>query len=299
MSTKFIAACIQNNATPDVDFNIATTLRLAKEAADAGADLICTPEYFSGLRTENGLFHPAAFAEAEHPVLPAFARAARDWKVWFLLGSLGVLNRDGRISNRSYVIDSDGSIVARYNKIHMFDVVLDSGPLTESATIAPGGRSVVAQTPWGGLGLSICYDLRFAPLYRQLAHNGATVLAAPAAFTKVTGEAHWHVLNRARAIEHGCYMISPCQYGESRRRRRLLRPFPDRRSLGRGAGRRRRRRGHRDGRDQPGAGRGSAAQDTGAGPRPADNAGSAAGRHRRGVSAGACMTCSSEGCGLY
>ena len=144
MSTKFVAACIQNNATPDVDFNIETTLRLAREAAEAGAGLICTPEYFSGLRTENGLFHPAAFAEAEHPVLPAFARAARDWKVWFLLGSLGVLNRDGRISNRSYVLDSEGGIVARYNKVHMFDVVLDSGPLTESATIAPGGRSVVA-----------------------------------------------------------------------------------------------------------------------------------------------------------
>ena len=214
MSRKFFAACVQNNATPDVDFNIETALRLAQQAADAGADLICTPEYFSGLRTENGLFHPAAFAEAEHPVLPAFAAAAREWKAWFLLGSLGVLNPDGRISNRAYVIDSGGGIVARYDKIHMFDVVLESGPLTESATIAPGDRSVVAPTPWGGLGLSICYDLRFAPLYRQLAHNGATVLAAPAAFTRVTGEAHWHVLNRARAIEHGCYMIAPCQYGE-------------------------------------------------------------------------------------
>ena len=213
MAKKFVAACIQNNATPDVGFNIETALRLAREAAEAGADLICTPEYFSGLRTENGLFHPAAFAEAEHPVLPAFAEAARMWNVWFLLGSLGVLNPDGRISNRSYVLDSGGRIVARYDKLHMFDVVLESGPLTESATIAPGDRSVVAQTPWGGLGLSICYDLRFAALYRRLAHNGATVLAAPAAFTKVTGEAHWHVLNRARAIEHGCYMISPCQYG--------------------------------------------------------------------------------------
>ncbi|MDE0150762.1 MAG: carbon-nitrogen hydrolase family protein [Rhodospirillaceae bacterium] len=213
MPKKFVAACVQNNATPDVDFNIETALRLAERAADAGAGLICTPEYFSGLRTENGFFHPAAFAEAEHPVLPAFAAAAREWKVWFLLGSLGVLARDGRIFNRAYVLDSEGAIAARYDKIHMFDVVLDSGPYVESATIAPGDRSVVAQTPWGGLGLSICYDLRFAPLYRQLAHNGATMLAAPAAFTKVTGEAHWHVLNRARAIEHGCYMISPCQYG--------------------------------------------------------------------------------------
>ena len=214
MSKKFVAACIQNNATPDVDFNIETTLRLASDAARDGAGLICTPEYFSGLHTENGLFHPAVFPEAEHPVLPAFARAARDWKVWFLLGSLGVLNPDGRISNRAYVLDSDGGIVARYDKIHLFDAVLDSGPLIESATIAPGDRSVVARTPWGGLGLSICYDLRFAALYRQLARNGATMLAAAAAFTRVTGEAHWHVLNRARAIEHGCYMISPCQYGE-------------------------------------------------------------------------------------
>ena len=214
MPKKFVAACIQNNATPDVDFNIETTLRLASDAAEAGAGLICTPEYFSGLRTENGLFRPTAFPEAEHPVLPAFARAARDWQVWFLLGSLGVVNPDGRISNRAYVIGSDGAIVARYDKIHLFDAVLESGPVTESATIAPGDRSVVAQTPWGGLGLSICYDLRFAPLYRQLARNGATMLAAPAAFTKETGKAHWHVLNRARAIEHGCYMTSPCQYGE-------------------------------------------------------------------------------------
>ena len=214
MPDKFVAACVQNNATPDVDFNIATALRLACEAADAGARLICMPEYFSGLRTEGRLFHPAAFAEQDHPALPAFAGAARDWKAWFLLGSLGIRNPDGRISNRAYVIDDAGGIVARYDKIHLFDVELDTGPITESATIAPGDRAVVAPTPWGGLGLSICYDLRFAPLYRRLAQSGATMLAAASAFTRVTGEAHWHVLNRARAIEHGCYMISPCQYGE-------------------------------------------------------------------------------------
>ncbi|MCY4547886.1 MAG: carbon-nitrogen hydrolase family protein [Defluviicoccus sp.] len=214
MPDKFVAACIQNSATPDVEHDVAHALGLARGAAEAGAGLICTPEYFCGLRTENGLFHPAAFAEPEHPALPAFSRAARDWGVWFLLGSLGVRNPDGRISNRSYVIDGDGGIVARYSKIHLFDAVLDSGPVTESATITPGDRSVVAPTPWGGLGLSICYDLRFAPLYRQLARNGATMLAAPAAFTRITGRAHWHVLNRARAIEHGCYVISPCQYGE-------------------------------------------------------------------------------------
>ena len=214
MSEKFVAACVQNNATPDVHENIDTCLKLSREAAAQGADLIATPEYFSGLRTEDALLIPTAFAEEAHPVLPAFQKAAKELKVWFLLGSLGVTNPDGRISNRSYVINPEGAITARYNKIHMFDVELEPGKFyTESATISPGDESVVAETPWGGLGLSICYDLRFASLYRDLAHSGTSILAVPAAFTKVTGEAHWHILNRARAIEHGAFVIAPCQYG--------------------------------------------------------------------------------------
>lgn len=213
MSKVFKAACVQNNATPDVHENIETSLRIARAAAAEGADLICTPEYFSGLETKDGLLLPAAFAESEHPVLPAFSQAARELGVWFLLGSLGVTNNDGRIFNRSYVVNADGEITARYDKIHMFDVDLDSGSYRESATIAPGDEAVVADTPWGGLGLTICYDLRFAALYRKLAHMGASILASPAAFTKVTGEAHWHVLQRARAIEHGCFVLAPCQYG--------------------------------------------------------------------------------------
>ena len=216
MNRVFKAACVQNCATPDVEENINTSLRIARSAASEGANLICTPEYFSGLETRNGLLHPAAFAESEHPVLPAFAGAARELGVWFLLGSLGVTNDDGRISNRSYVIDPQGDIVARYNKIHMFDVNLDGTSYRESATIAPGDEAVVADMPWGGLGLTICYDLRFAALYRKLAHMGASVLATPAAFTKMTGEAHWHVLQRARAIENGCFVIAPCQYGKIR-----------------------------------------------------------------------------------
>ena len=215
MAEKLIAACVQNNATPDVAENIETSLRLARSAAAEGAKLIATPEYFSGLETENGLFKPAAFVEQDHPVIPAFQKAAMELNVWFLLGSIGVINADGRISNRSYMIDSDGAIIAKYDKIHMFDVELEPGKFyTESATIYPGNDAVVAKTPWGGLGLSICYDLRFAALYRKLAQSGATILAVPAAFTKVTGEAHWHVLNRARAIEHGCFVISPCQIGK-------------------------------------------------------------------------------------
>jgi len=214
MVDNFIAACVQNNASPDVDENLDTCLRLSKQAAQEGAQLIALPEYFSGLRTEDFRIIPAAFREEEHPVFPAFQKAASELKVWFLLGSLGVTNSDGRVSNRSYLIDAEGNIVVRYNKIHMFDVELEPGKFyTESATICPGDESVVAQTPWGGIGLSVCYDLRFAALYRTLAQNGASILAVPAAFTKVTGQAHWHVLNRARAIEHGCFVIAPCQYG--------------------------------------------------------------------------------------
>lgn len=214
MSKKFTVACVQNCATPDVMHNIETSLRLAGAAAADGAELIATPEYFSGLETRGGLFLPGAYPEADHPVLPAFAKAARKLGVWFLLGSIGVQNSDGRISNRSYLINSDGEVVARYDKIHMFDVDLDGGSYRESATISPGDQAVVADTPWARIGLSICYDLRFAALYRQLAKQGAEVLATPAAFTKVTGAAHWHVLQRARAIENGCYVIAPCQYGK-------------------------------------------------------------------------------------
>ena len=134
--------------------------------------------------------------------------------LWVLLGSLGVERPDGRIANRGYVIDPQGRVTARYDKIHLFDVDLEAGKsYRESATIAPGSEAVVAETPWGGLGLSVCYDLRFPQLYRRLAKSGATMLAVPAAFTKITGEAHWHVLVRARAIENGAYVFAPCQNG--------------------------------------------------------------------------------------
>ncbi len=215
MSNTFKAACIQNCATGDVHENIEITTRLTREAAAAGANLICLPEYFSGLTTDNGKIHPVHFPEAEHPVIPAFAEEARNLGVSILLGSLGVTAPDGRINNRGYLLDAQGEIVVHYNKIHMFDVWLDEDTvIQESATISPGEEAILAPTPWGPLGLSICYDLRFAGLYRELAQNGAKMLAVPAAFTKVTGQAHWHVLNRARAIETGSFVIAPCQYGE-------------------------------------------------------------------------------------
>lgn len=214
MSNKFKVACVQNCATPDVDENIEVTTGLTRAAGEAGANLVCLPEYFSGLRTEGARVHPVAFPEANHSVLPAFAAEARNLGIWIHLGSLGVTADDGRIFNRGYVLNPNGSIVARYDKIHMFDVDLGGGQsYRESATISPGERAVLAPTPWGAMGLSICYDLRFAELYRSLAQAGARMLSVPAAFTRLTGEAHWHVLNRARAIENGCYVFAPCQYG--------------------------------------------------------------------------------------
>jgi len=214
MTGIFRVACIQNCATPRVEENTRRALALTRAAAADGASLVCLPEYFSGLETDGARIHPVAYPEVEHPVLPAFAEQARERDIWILLGSLGISTDDGKILNRSYLLNGAGDIVARYDKIHMFDVNLGAGKeYRESATIAPGSRAVIAELPRACLGLTICYDLRFAALYRTLAKAGATILAVPAAFTRLTGEAHWHILNRARAIETGSFVIAPCQYG--------------------------------------------------------------------------------------
>ena len=214
MTGKFKAACIQNSATPDIENDIAVLSRLVGEAAAQGAALIALPEYCAGLDTKDGILFPVAMPETEHPVIPAIAALARRHRAWILIGSVGVKSGDGRIFNRSLMIDADGRIAARYDKIHLFDVDLDDGHVyRESATIAPGDEAVLSDGPGGPIGLSVCYDLRFANLYRGLAKAGARILAIPAAFTRITGRAHWHVLNRARAIENGAYVLAPCQYG--------------------------------------------------------------------------------------
>jgi predicted amidohydrolase len=210
----FKAACIQNCATPDVHHDIAVLTRLIGRAAGEGAAFIATPEYCAGLDTKDGKMLPYAVPEAEHPVIPALAALARKHSAWLLIGSIGIKAADGRINNRSIMLAPDGRIVARYDKIHLFDVDLGPGKTyRESATIAPGSDAVLSPCGAATMGLSICYDVRFAALYRAYAKAGASLLAIPAAFTKLTGEAHWHVLNRARAIENGAYVISPCQYG--------------------------------------------------------------------------------------
>ncbi len=214
MTLKFTAACVQTEVSDNTAANIEKARSLAHDAVQDGADLVCFAEYFTGLATRDGALDPVPFAEADHPALPVFSAFARDNKVHLLLGSLGISLPDGTIVNRSYVIDDAGKVTARYDKIHMFDVNLGPGmTYRESAVLSAGDHAVIAPTPWGGLGLSICYDLRFAYLYRALAQGGASFLATPAAFTRKTGEVHWKILNQARAIEHGCFVFAPCSHG--------------------------------------------------------------------------------------
>lgn len=210
----FKAACIQSTATPDLAHDIGVLTAMIREAAGMGASFIATPEYCAGLDTREGKLFPVAFTEAEHPALPAFQSLAKELGIFLLIGSIGIKSPDGRIFNRSFMLDKSGAIAARYDKIHLFDINLGEGKLYhESATIAPGDKGVIAPCAEGLIGLSICYDIRFPHLYRAYATAGAEMLAAPAAFTRVTGEAHWHLLQRARAIENGAYVISPGQCG--------------------------------------------------------------------------------------
>lgn len=211
----FKAACLQVNAGREMQANIDAAASLVMQARMAGAELVLMPENVAMMEWGRANIVAKAMPEAEHVALVAFRELAREASVWLHTGTLAVLLDEGRVANRNYVLDPGGEIVARYDKIHMFDVDLGEGEsYRESATFKPGERAVVAYTPWGGLGLTICYDLRFPQLYRSLAKAGADFLAVPAAFTRTTGRAHWHVLLRARAIETGCWVFAPAQCGE-------------------------------------------------------------------------------------
>ena len=215
MTREVRIGCVQSRPLATFDEAIEEARRLAGDAVAAGAELVCLPEYCGGLKSENGLFAPPTATEARHPVLDALRGFASDAGVWMLIGSIAVDGPGDRLVNRGYVVDGGGDIRARYDKIFLFDVDLSpTQRYRESAVVAPGERAVLVDTPWGRLGLTICYDLRFPQLYRSLAQAGAEILAVPAAFTKVTGEAHWHVLNRARAIENGAVVVAPCAVGE-------------------------------------------------------------------------------------
>lgn len=215
MTTAFTVACVQLNSGREILPNIEATTRLVREARRAGADFILTPENTTCIESKRNLLLAKAEPESTHPAIPAFKSLAAEERTWLLIGSLTIKLDDSTCANRSYLFDHEGGIAARYDKIHMFDVDLANGErYRESATFRPGHQAVTADLPWGRLGLSICYDLRFAHLYRSLAKAGAQYLAIPSAFTRPTGQAHWHVLMRSRAIETGCYVFAPAQTGE-------------------------------------------------------------------------------------
>jgi predicted amidohydrolase len=210
----FRAACVQLRSSDDVAENIRVTSELIREAKAKGADFIATPENTTLMAPDGGAKLERSFPEDRDPALPAFTALAKELNVWLLIGSLAIKVSDTKTANRSFLIDPSGRIAARYDKIHMFDVDLPSGETyRESNTVAGGGRAVIADLPWGKIGLTICYDLRFPKLYRALAQNGAFMLTVPSAFTETTGKAHWHVLLRARAIENGAFVIAPAQGG--------------------------------------------------------------------------------------
>ncbi len=215
MKYTFKVSCIQNSSGADISQNINDITQLVMSAHLEGAELICLPEYFCYVDNDDERMLAHSYFEEEHPALSHFCELAEKLNVWLLLGSLPIKLDNKKVNNRSYLINNLGNIAAKYNKLHLFDVDLSGREsYLESATVEAGDKSVLATTPWGSLGMSICYDLRFAYLYRQLAQNGANFLTIPAAFTQTTGIAHWHTLIRARAIETGCYVFAPCQCGE-------------------------------------------------------------------------------------
>jgi len=212
--SKFTVGLIQTNSGNEIAPNIAYIEEQARKARAAGAKFLMTPENCTMLGADRQDTLAKMLPEGDHPGLAAFKALARELESWFLIGSLHIKVEGERCANRSYLIDASGEVVARYDKIHMFAADLPGGErYRESEVFRPGEHPVVAKTPWGPLGMTICYDLRFPHLYRALAKAGAVMISIPASFTVPTGMAHWHVLMRARAIETGCFVFAPAQVG--------------------------------------------------------------------------------------
>jgi len=210
------AAIFQMTSSDMPDENLETVLSALAEAKAGGAEILLTPEVTNCLSVSRSHQQSVLHGQANDPSLSALSDAARDQGMWLLIGSLGLKtgDSDGRFANRSFLISSTGEIAGWYDKIHMFDVnVTADETYRESDGYRPGDRAVVAKTPLGNFGLTICYDMRFAYLYRDLAQAGAEIITVPAAFSPVTGAAHWESLLRARAIETGCFIIAPAQTG--------------------------------------------------------------------------------------
>jgi len=207
---------LQMTSSDDPEANLAVMLGQMREAVANGAEFILTPEVCNCVSSSRSHQNAVLRLEHEDATLAALQDDARDLGVWLLIGSLALKTQDpdGRFANRSFMINPGGDIVARYDKIHMFDVqVTPEETYRESDGYRPGDKAVLAETPFGVVGMTICYDVRFPYLHRQLAKAGATILTVPAAFSHVTGAAHWETLLRARAIETGCFVLAPAQTG--------------------------------------------------------------------------------------
>lgn len=208
-------ACLQVRPMPDFDSAIDEALALASQVSP-DTQLLLLPEYCSGFKLTDSKFDPPSASAEENPMLLALQAHARQHQVWILAGSMAVPSAEaGKINNRGFVIDDTGHVVSHYNKIHLFDIQLsDNEVYRESELVLPGNQLSLIDSPVGRIGHTICYDLRFPALYRELAQAGAEILAIPAAFTRNTGKAHWHALCRARAIENGAWVIAPCAIGD-------------------------------------------------------------------------------------
>ncbi len=214
VSMKLVAACIQTNSTPDVAANLTRMEPMIRSARERGAEFIALPENVNLMIANREKLFATARTEIEDQTILFMKRMAKETGAWILAGSIAIATDHDRLANRSYLFSPQGEIVARYDKIHMFDAKLSENEVyRESTNYRSGSSAVVTETPWGKIGLSICYDVRFPHLYRALAKAGARMIAIPAAFAATTGKLHWHVLTRARAIETGCFVLAPAQCG--------------------------------------------------------------------------------------
>jgi predicted amidohydrolase len=218
MTDTFRVALLQMQTGNDLAENLDAVKRMTREAAQGGAHVVMTPEYALMMDGSGRVMRERALPADGGEALAELQALARERSVWLLAGSLTLKAEEmegERMVNRSYLLAADGSVAASYDKIHMFDVTLPDGKvIRESSAYCPGDRGVVADTPWGRLGLSVCYDLRFPQLYRALAHAGAVYLTIPSSFQRATGKVHWHTLLKARAIENACFVFAPAMCGE-------------------------------------------------------------------------------------
>jgi len=215
MTDTVRAACVQMTSGIEIAGNIEQSTALIRAAHADGAQIVGLPEVANLCQRRRKLALEAAQYEENEPALKAWRELAHELDIWLLAGSMVVKVAEDKLVNRAYMIAPDGSVAAKYDKIHMFDVDLPNGErYRESDLFEPGDRAVLVDSPWGGIGITICYDVRFPHLYRALAKAGANMIWTSAAFTRTSGKAHWHVMQRARAIETGCWILAPAQCGD-------------------------------------------------------------------------------------